>query len=276
LEIDGNTRTHVTTRAISYFYYCTIIADGWAALSTEPGWLYLEANNCTVKTTKSGYGIYADKGGAYSVLNNCDFDVASMAAIIEGGGDITFNSAKAKCGTYFALIHCVGSPDDVGTLNVNGGEIACKSPGILVKSANVNINLNGVKMATESGILLESAESVDPMASKAADTKGRKVYGIHTKFKDMNVAGDIIHGDKDNRTMWVYLESTTLNGAIKDAYITMDAVSKWIATGNSNVSIAGNVNISQIDAPKGVTINAVASESGTYTLASGGSLILKK
>jgi len=76
--------------------------------------------------------------------------------------------------------------------------------------------------------------------------------------------------------MWVYLESTTLNGAIKDAYITMDAASKWIASGNSSVSIVGDVNVSQIDAPKGVTINAVASESGTYTLPSGGTLILKK
>jgi len=275
LEIDGNTRTHVTTRAISYFYDCTIIADGWAALSTEPGWLYLEANHCTVKTTKSGYGIYADKVEAYSVLNNCDFNVASMAAILEGGGDITFNNTKAKCGTYFALMHCIGTPDDVGTFNVNGGEIACKSPVVLVKSANVDINFNDVKVASESGILLKSQVSVDPNAANAANTKGKKIYGIQATFKDMDVAGDIIHGDKDSRAMSIYLESTTLKGAIKDANIAIDADSQWTATGNSNVTIVGSVNITQIDAPKGITINAVAGESGTYNMASGGTLILK-
>ncbi|MDB9822645.1 hypothetical protein OAC89_03000 [Deltaproteobacteria bacterium] len=276
LEIDGNTRTLMITRGMAYLYHCTIIANGWAALATEPGWLYFEANNCTVKTITSGYGIYAHRTAAHNLINNCDFDVASMATIVEAGGDITFNNTKAKCGTYFALMHCVNStPDVVGTLNVNGGEIACKSPGVIVKSANADINFNDVKMATESGILLRSQVTVDPIAAECANTNGMDVYGIHATFKDMDVAGDIIHGDKESRDMWVDLESATLNGAINDAYVTIDADSKWIATGNSNVTIVGSIDVTQIDAPRGVTINAVAGESGTYTLASGGTLILK-
>jgi len=42
------------------------------------------------------------------------------------------------------------------------------------------------------------------------------------------------------------------------------------------VTIIGDVDFKQFDAVKGVTINATAGESGTYTLASGGTLILKK
>ncbi|MDB9823514.1 hypothetical protein OAC89_07435, partial [Deltaproteobacteria bacterium] len=189
--------------------------------------------------------------------------------------DVTFNNTKAKCGTYFAIMHCIGTPAEVTTLNVTGGEIACKSPGVLIKSTNVDINFDDVKMASESGILVKSIMSVDPNAEEAANTKGQDVYGIHATFKDMDVAGDIVHEDKDNRSMTVYLVSTTLNGAVKDAYITVDKDSKWTATGNSNVIIVGSVDVSQIDAPKGVTINAVAGESGTYTLAGGGTLILK-
>jgi len=278
LEIDGNSRTHVTlSNSLSYFYYCTVIAEGWAALSTDGsnGFVYIEANNCTVKTIKAGYGTYADMG-CHVYINNSDFDVASMAGIMTGGADITFKDTKAKCGTYFALMHSIGTPDEVSTLKVTGGEIKTKSPVVLIKSANAEISFDGVKMSSESGTLLKSVISVDPQAAKAANTKGQEVYGIHATFRNMNVSGDIDHSiDKDNRKMTVYLESTTLKGAIKDAYISISPLSKWIATADSNVTIVGDVEVSQIDASAGVTINAVAGQSGTYKLAGGGTLIIK-
>ena len=96
----------------SYFYYSTIVSLGWAALSTDSseGFVYLEANHCTVKTIKAGYGTYAD-GGCHNVLNDCTFDVADMACIIAGEADMHLHHTKAKCGSYFALIHSVmGSP----------------------------------------------------------------------------------------------------------------------------------------------------------------------
>ena len=278
LEIDGNSRAHVTlSNSYSFFYYCTVVAEGWAALSTDgsEGFVYLEANNCTVKTLKAGYGTYADMG-CHVLINNSDFDVASMAGIMAGGADITFKDTKAKCGTYFVLMHSIGGPEELSYLKVTGGEIKTKSPVVLIKSANAEISFDGVKMASESGILLKSVISVDPQAAKAANTKGQKVYGIHATFKDMYAEGDIDHSvDKDNRTMTLYLESTTLKGAIKDAQISINQRSKWIATADSNVTIVGSVDLSQIDAPAGVTITAVAGESGTHKLAGGGTLILK-
>jgi hypothetical protein len=147
---------------------------------------------------------------------------------------------------------------------------------VLIKSANAEISFDGVKMVSESGILLKSVISVDPQAAKAANTKGQDVYGIHATFKDMDVTGDIDHSiDKENRNMTIYLESTTLKGAIKDAHISISPFSKWTATADSNVTIVGDVDVSQIDAPAGVTISAVAGQSGTYKLAGGGTLILK-
>jgi len=275
LEIKGNSRTHVTmSNSYSYFYYSTIIADGWAALSTDgaEGFVYLEANNCKVQTVNSGYGTYAD-GACHNYFNNCDFDVASMAVIIAGEADCTFRDTKAKCGTYFAMIHCVmGMPAEVSTLKVTGGEITCKSPAVIVNSQNAIIDFDGVKMASESGILLKSAINDDPNATK---TKGEKVYGIRANLRGMDVAGDVVHEDTD-RNMYLALQGTTLKGAIKNAVITLDGASKWIATADSTVTIDGSVNVSQIDAPKGVTINAMAGEEGTFTLSSGGTLILKK
>jgi len=276
LEIDGNSRCHVTlSNSYSYFYYSTIVAEGWAALSTDSsdGFVYLEANDCTVKTLTSGYGTYAD-GGCHNVLNRCTFDVADMAGIIAGEADITFTEPKAKCGSYFALIHSF-SAGDVGTLKVIGGDIATKKPVILTKSANTEILLQGVKMKSESGVLIRTTKSVDPHAAAAADTKGKKVYGVHVTFKDLETAGDILHDDKESRDMTVYLEAATLKGAIKDANIKMNRLSKWFATKDSNVTIIGDVDLSQIDAPAGVTITAVAAQSGTHKLASCGTLVLK-
>jgi len=278
LEIDGNSRTHVTlSNSYSYFYYCDVIADGWAALSTDgsQGFVYLEANNCTVKTIKSGYGTYADMG-CHVVINDSSFDVASMAGIIAGEADITFNNTNATCGSYFGLLHCIGSSSEVSTFKANGGVVKTKGPVVLVKSACAEIVFDGVEMSSESGVLLKSAISVDPQAAEAASPKGDNIYGIQATYRNMVVAGDIDHSaDKDNRDMAVYLESTFLTGAVKDAILSIDPRSKWTATADSTVTLVGGLDLSQIDAPTGVTITATAAQSGTYTLESGGTLVVK-
>jgi hypothetical protein len=274
LEVQGNSRTTITMQnSKSYFYDSTIIGDGWGALSTDAGgdYVYMEATNCKVKTIKSGYGAYADLM-CHDTFNNCDFDVASMAIVVAGIGDATFNDTKANCGSYFALMHCVtGSHTEIGSLNVKGGVITCKKPAVMVRSHNVDINFDGVKLNSESGVLIKTMVNPDP---NATPTDGLKVYGVHATFKDMDVAGDIIHEDPA-RIMSVDLKATALKGAIKNAYVTMDAASKWTATADSSITIVGSFDGGQIDAPKGVTITAIGGENKTYTLASGGTLVVK-
>jgi hypothetical protein len=280
LEVDGNCRAHVTlSNSWSYFYYSDIISEGWAALSTDgaEGFVYLEANHCNVKTTKSGYGTYAD-GSCHNFLNYCDFDVASMAAILAGECDCTFYETNAKCGSYFGLIHCVmGSIEEAGTLRVTGGDIKTKKAVVKVKSANAKIVFDSARISAENGILLESSVSLDPNAEPTAHPDPEEVYGINATFRNMDMVGDIDHSeDKDNRYMNVYLEGTTLTGAVKDARLEMNRLSKWVATADSTVTLLGDIELSQIDAPSGVTITATANMSGTYKLASSGKLILKK
>ena len=81
-----------------------------------------------------------------------------------------------------------------------------------------------------------------------------------------------------SRTMNVTIQNATLKGVIADAYISLEG-SKWYATGDSTVALMGAVEASQIDAPAGVTVDAMAGEgcalSGEYALASGGKLMVK-
>ncbi len=272
LEIGGNSRTHCTmTNSYSYFYNSKIICDGWAALSTEgaEGFVYLEANDCDVICTKSGYGAYADPD-CHDYFNRCNFDIAAMAAIIAGEADMTFNDCDVKCGTYFVLFHNVnGVPEEVGTMTVNGGSIVSEKEFALVKSQNTILDLNGVEVKAGNGVLIRTIVNDDPCRTIPNDHP----YGNNVILTDMNVTGDCIHGDPE-RQMWIELNSTILNGAIVNANLSMDIGSKWYATADSTVTLTADVYVNQIDAPAGVTINAIGGAAGEYDLPSGGKLII--
>jgi hypothetical protein len=275
LEVDGNARAHVTmSNSESYFNNSTIIADGWGALSTDAsgGYVYVEANHCDIQTIKHGYGTYADHYCIVS-LNNSKVTTAAHTAVVDKNGKVYLNNVDATAGKYCALIHNSGMPVSVvGTFRVKGGRIETADAAVLVKSTNTDIIFDGTKLVSKKGILIKSQLSDDPGLPRPSE--GQKVYGIHATFRDMDVAGDLVHTDKQ-RDMLVYLESTVLKGAIKDAHISIDPTSKWIATADSTAIIVGNVDLAQIDAPKGVTITAIGGESGNYTLASGGTLNIK-
>lgn len=274
LEIAGNTRCHCTVEnSYSYFYNSTIITDGWAALSTDmaKGFVYLEANDCRVVSTKSGYGAYADYG-CHDMFRRCQIDVACMALICAGQADGTFIDCDCNCGTYFAMVHCVmGLPVEVGEVTVRGGKIRTKKDVVIVKSQNSIIDFDSVDVASECGSLVHVVVNDDPEATKV---RGLTVYGVHVKLKDMTVSGDIVHEDPERETR-VYLTGTALTGALKDVALIMDTGSKWTATADSDIRLGCNVETAQIDALPGVTITAAGAEPAEYELASGGKLIVK-
>lgn len=272
LEIEGNMRTHCTVMdSESYFYNSTIIADSWAALSTDAGGdrVYLEANDCKVITTRSGYGTYADTM-CHCVLNRCDLELANMGAIIAGEADVKFHDCKAKCGSYLALIHVVGgSNTQVSGLDVVGGDIRTRDCAVIVKSENTDILFDGVKVKSLAGVLVRSRVNDDPMAAKVGNDV---VYGIHVKLRNMDTENDIIHGDTERR-MVIYFENSKLKGAITGgAIVKMDGESSWYADKDSDVVLMGSIDLDKVDAPAGVTITAKGAEAGEYALASGGLL----
>lgn len=274
LEIKGNTRTHCTmSNSQSFFYRSKIICDGWAALSTESseGFVYLEANDCDIICTKSGYGAYSDPG-CHDVFNRCRFDTSCMVGIIAGNSDMTFNQCTAKCGSYFGLMHCVnGWQEEVAEVTVNDGKITTGAEAFLIKSHNALINLNRTDIKSDKGVLVKTIQNDDPCATKVTEP----VYGVNVNLTDMDVKGDLIHQDPD-RKMWVSLQSATIRGKMENVTLSMNAGSKWIAAEDSNIELIGSINPDQIDAPKGVTVTVLAAEDGEIALAGGGRLILKK
>ena len=272
LEIKGNTRTHCSmSNSQSYFYNSKIICDGWAALSTESseGYVYLEANDCDVVCTKDGYGAYSDPG-CHVVFNDCNLEMARMAAIIAGNSDMTFNDCIARCGSYFALMHCVnGWQEEVSEATITGGKIRTTDECFLIKSHNVIIDLCDVDISSKKGILVHSIVNDDPCATKVTEA----VYGINVLLTDMNLKGDLLHEDTE-RDMWVEMNSSMLTGAIQNANLSMDIGSKWYATADSVVTLLTDIDPAQIDAPAGVTVTVHGAEAAEYDLYSGGKMIV--
>jgi hypothetical protein len=274
LEIQGNNRTHCTVQnSYSYFYNSLITCDGWAALSTDAsaGFVYLEANDCKVVSTKSGYGAYAD-WGCHDVFNDCKFDVACQAAIIAGEASVKFTGSELKCGTYLALMHCVmGRHTEVGELTLTDCDVKTGKTAIEVHGQNVVVSLENCNIET-GGALMRTCKNADP---NAAMVNGRPTPGDELRLKDMSVTGDILHEDPE-RDCRVYLTSTCLTGTVQNAALILDQGSRWYATGDSSVVLGGTVETAQIDAPAGVTITAKAADGqGTYPLSSGGTLIVE-
>jgi hypothetical protein len=275
LGISGTARASVTTdHSESYFYHSTIIADGWGALSTDMtnGHVYLEADDCSIRTLNSGYGTYADVG-AKVVINRSRMDVASYLGIIAGDGTVLLNHVTGRSRGIGILVHNVhGKTSEVGGIEIDGGKLVTGKAVVLVKSANADITLDRAALASGSGVLIQSVLNDDPNATRV---DGQAVAGIRATLRRLAVTGDILHRDPD-RTMSIALLGAWLRGAIEHASLSMDAASRWTATANSTISLAGGVSIAQIDAPGGVTIAAsVGSDStltGSYRLRGGGTL----
>jgi len=275
LEMTGTCRASLTmNNSSSYFYNTTVIADDWGALSTDSamGHVYLEANNCNVQVKNSGYGTYADNG-CENVINNTKFDVATYVGIMSGNSSINVNNIEATSGGNCVMMHNVsGKGTEVTALGIKRGKITTQKAVLLVKSANADISVDSAELISKSGVLLQSRINNDKNTTKI---NGQKVSGIRATFKQMTLAGDIIHGDTE-RTMSVAFIGTTLKGSIKGASVSLDGSSKWTATADSKVTFIDKIDVKAIDAPVGVAITAVAGQGctlkGAYKLASGGTL----
>ncbi len=274
LMIAGNSRTHCTmTGSQSFFYNSTIVADGWGALSTEAaeGYVYIEANDCRIATVRRGYAAYADPG-CHVNMYRCEIDSADMAGIIGGEANMDFIDCDTRCGSVFMLMHSVfGEPDEVSYVTVSGGQVRSKAEAFMIKSLNTEVLLEDADIKAENGVLIRSILNDDFLATKV----GPDPYGTGVTLRDMNACGDILHED-GQREMWLTLQSSTVNGVIRNAHLFMDMGSRWFAPADSEVVLVGEANVAQFDAPKGVTIRVHGDAVGTYELVSGGILEMIK
>lgn len=276
MGVSGHSRLSLTEgNAHSYFKDCQVISDGWAGLSTDGSWgdCYLQAEGCEIEVKNPGYATFSDEG-CLVVLDDCRIKTASHTIMLDRKGRARMSRIQAESGQYFAYFFSVlGNTSQINELLVSGCDIHTKEEAFLVSGCNAYLDVRGSGIRSDKGIILASEASSDPMNTPVE--KGETVYGIKAVFSDMDVNGDIIHKDPD-RTMAVSLRHTRVKGGIQHACIQMDAASSWYAEKDSQVVIVGDFSVSQIDAPKGVTITAdCETKAEDILLPSGGKLVIK-
>ena len=280
LKIDGTSRTHLSVgNSNAFFYDSTIVADGWAALSTDgcTDELYLEANNCDVICRNSGYGVYSD-GGCIVRLNGSRIKTSTHCAIMAGDCKLTLDSCTAESGRYAVMMHDVhGFTSEIAKCYVRDSRLAVGEIPFFVKSTNAYIGIDNTAIDSKSGVLVHSVLNDDDHATKVGEDE-TELYGIKISIRKSELCGDILHDDPQ-RTMSVKLTDATLTGQIRDAYVAFSGHSRWTATGDSTVCLVNVTDLSSIDAVSGVTIQAVrgkdTSLSGSYDLPSGGRLVIE-
>ncbi len=277
LRLSGDARATLTMgQAKSYFYDTTVIAKGWGALSTDAAHgAYVEADNCDIRTIKSGYGTYADNG-ATVVINRSRMQVASYGGVIAGTGVIRLTDDKIASDGNGVMIHDVmGQITDIGKLEIRGGRIASENATLYIKSANADITVDHAALEAQNGDLILAVVNDDPNATKV---NGAKVAGVNVVLTNDTLSGNVLGLDPTHPTT-VRFTHTTLVGVIKGATVSFDKASKWTATGDSQIALTGSVASGQIDARGGVTIHATAATdsglAGTTILPGGGRLVME-
>ncbi len=279
LGITGTARTNVTMgNARSYFYDSTIIAEGWGALSTDAcgGDVYLEANDSQIIVNNSGYGLYADNGCTV-VFNDSTITSATYGGILAGVGYITLNNVATEAAKNVLMIHSVfGRPTESGSVTISGGSHQSGEAIVLVKSANLNLEIDGATLTPGDGNLIHSIVNDDANRTRV---DGAETPGINVTLSNMTLNGDIRHEDTVDRDMRVSLIGTQLTGAVVDAQINLDDDSNWTATGDSRVRLDDARDIDRIDALPGVIVRVVDSDdamvAASRRLPGGGQLVVE-
>ncbi len=276
LGLGGNCRTHLSMdNSESYFYNCDIFAEAWAALSTDSsgGYVYLEANDSNITVNGNGYVVYADNG-CHVVLNRCGISSGNVFGIQDGNSSIWFRDVTGTCKGYGFLIHG-GMSDlkDIGTIRLSDCDLQSEGPMFRCKSTNVDLYVKDSRIACSGGTILETMLTDDDHYARTR-TKGMDQYGVQATFENMELQGDLRCEDPERKTC-VNLVETRLEGVITGyPRLRLSSHSRWIATGDSFVTLLEGSEV--IDAMAGITVTARADSlvAGTMDLPSGGRLVI--
>ena len=266
--------------------------DHCAALATDRGGGTITAIDCTGTTQGEGSpGIYST--GTFVVIGGSYTANGSEAAGIEGLNSImlidTIISGAVKRGVMIYQSSSGDSSVGTGTFKMSGGSLINNStgPDFFVCNTTGIIILDNVNIVSKGGVFLRAAapSADEPNTNTSWGNKGGTV--MLTALNQ--VLSGHIECDENSVIDLLLSDGSNLEGAVDtndegDVSLTLNGESIWTATADSYVSELMGVVFSgstpaNIDAASGVTIfySSMTDEngnilSGTYTLASGGTL----
>jgi hypothetical protein len=274
---------------------CAALASDRCTGATVP---VVNATDCQGTTGGSGSpGIYCT--GTFTVTGCTLGASGSEAAVIEGKNALTLSDTRlAGAARWGVLIYQSQSGDSstgVGAYTMTGGTLTNTSDGALfvVCDTDAAITLTGATLVNPSGTLLLAGEAATALAYNGAINASWGTLGGGVTFTatDQTLGGNLILCDSAS-TLALTLTRSTLSGAIDTQdlggtkTLTLDSASRWTATADSHLTTLTGVALASgvptnVDAATGITITCGSATragagalSGTYTLASGGTLVV--
>jgi hypothetical protein len=227
LGIVGNARaTNVIGNGEVHYNDSVIRSQGWGALSTDATRnVKLFCRNSTVEVLESGYGSYAD-GVSFNTFSGCRIKAPDYGLIMTGGSAIFTDRSIVNSGRIGVMMHSGGS----GTLTIDRGSVINAREALFQpKSSFPKIVVDGARLHSGSGVILEAVINDDPIAAQMAARMAasgmpppgpRAPAGPHVidaAFSNVSLKGDIINSMTKQAGMKLAFTSSRIEGGISTA-----------------------------------------------------------
>jgi hypothetical protein len=239
LLISGTARTNFSISATdTYYFNSTVVAEGWAALSTDSSTgdgLDMYAYNTNAKALNGGYGTYADFG-CRVFLYSSDLEAAEIGAIIAKSGRISVLDGNSADESVLKL--------NKGRKDWSGSTISSGRNAVMLHTPDMMGT--GID-AADSGYLevINSRLETDPRLVSTFDYSS---YSDAIQSYVDYVSGDLILIKSTSAT--IYLEHAELdayNGVLIHSVLNSDGMGNFLAVGdNEAVDDDGNLLVEPI------------------------------
>jgi hypothetical protein len=240
LGLTGTARATVLTgQGTAYYNDSHIRSEGWGALGVDGAeGAHLFATNSRIETVKRGYGAYAD-GDVLDTFRHCTFDVVDYGLIMGGGSAIFTDGTVVKSRRIGVMAHDMGpnfNNPNLGTLTIDKGSVFTTGEAVIqLKSASPTIVVDGAKLSSRSGLILQAMINDDPneqqaVAARAAgkwagppprsEWKSTTADGdndIDATFRHVSLKGDFVNAMTALSGLNLRFEGSTVTGAISTA-----------------------------------------------------------
>lgn len=225
LSISGSARTNFSVGASkTYYFNSNIIAEGWAALSTDSATgngLDLYAYHSNARTLNGGYAAYADTNCRVSIFG-CKMTSAEIGAIISKTGKVTITD---------------GSSADKSITKYNTG--AATKTGTTVTAGRNAVMLHTPDMMGQ-GISASSCGTLDVNNSKLVTSKSLKSTYDYSKYSQaVKKYIDYISGDDilvKSTSADITLNKTKMssyNGVLVHTVLNSDSMGNFLKAGDN-------------------------------------------
>jgi len=199
------------------------------AIATDRGGGTIKATGGTVITYGSGSpGIYST--GDITVTGAKIDAVGAESAVIEGSNSITLDSTditgRQRCGVMIYQSFSGDAQGRKGVFTMKGGSLTAKAgPIFYVNNTTAVITLRGVKLASDSGKLVDASAG---RWGRSGSNGGNAILNVDGQTMDGNLTCD-----KISSITAALQNGSTLTGAVQGASLKLDLTSAWNVTADS-------------------------------------------